>query len=314
MIRYIFFVLLFAGVGVGAIGAVNLHRYAVARDLHADERLGILMRHQDGKLDSGEAAGAQVVFVGDSSLGNALDAERFSELSGKRSVNLALTGNFHYSAPYVQLRRIASSENLIETVVLMLSVDAPAQTFSAEGYFFTSRLPFVPGLPARQNARLLSVAVERLADLRGALLYLVRLASQPELEGYDAMLRLYDYVVSPAAIALIDNGYRVPAQVGIMREGFLPVIAELCRAQNWRCVYAHGPLLDYALELGGADRSAYFAEVARSIRETGLEIATSEPVLMRSEHRGDTFFHVHPDHREEFTQRYLDILRPYLRP
>ena len=37
------------------------------------------------------------VFVGDSSLGNALDAQHFSSLSGKDSVNLALTGLYGYA-------------------------------------------------------------------------------------------------------------------------------------------------------------------------------------------------------------------------
>jgi hypothetical protein len=48
--------------------------------------------YQRDKL--GTARTIDIAFVGDSSLGNAINAELFSSLSGHNAVNLALTGSY----------------------------------------------------------------------------------------------------------------------------------------------------------------------------------------------------------------------------
>src|SRR5262249_16834400 len=61
-----------------------------------------LLRYQKQKLARSHAA---LVLVGDSSLGNAIDAELLSQLSGKPTINLALTGSHGFEGAYNMLRR-----------------------------------------------------------------------------------------------------------------------------------------------------------------------------------------------------------------
>lgn len=314
MKRYVAATFAFALLGLAALGGVLGYKYYGLRDLHADPRLGQLLRYQEEKI-AATAADAEVVFVGDSSLGNAIDADLFQELTGRSAVNLALTGSFHYAGAYVQLKELASRPNAIRTVVLMYAVDAPATTLSADGYFFMSATPVVPDLPFGANVSIAKTFVERMTDAGAAADYLQRLAKGEVGEPLPDYLLAEDYIVSGAQIALTDNGFRVPAKVGRLHRGFLPLIGELCRTNGWRCVYTHGPLLDYALTLTGGDTAPFFAEAAAKIAETsGLEVATPEPVLFTPEQRGDTFFHVHPDEEAHFTALYAGILTPYLQP
>src|SRR4051812_2425847 len=49
------------------------------------------------------------VFLGDSSLGNAIDAKLWDQWTGKKSLNLALTSGYGYQGAYVMLENVLAS-------------------------------------------------------------------------------------------------------------------------------------------------------------------------------------------------------------
>ena len=60
----------------------------------------VLLKYQESKIAA--TSNVETAFLGDSSLGFALDAKAFSELSGKKTLNLALTG-YNYGFPGADL-------------------------------------------------------------------------------------------------------------------------------------------------------------------------------------------------------------------
>jgi len=293
------------------IASILGYKYFVLGDLHTDPRLGQLLVYQDGKIRN-QARIAETVLVGDSSLGNAVDAALFGQLTGAPAVSLALTGTFHYGGAYAQLKALANGPNKIRSVVLMYAIDAPASALSPDGSFFLSPIPIVPGLTAGSNLKLLKNYIRRLMDGSAAADFLWRGATGRLDTALAPGLSEYDYTVSFARIKLQDNGFRIPLKAAPTRGGFLPLIVELCAKQGWTCVYSHGPLVSYALELSKGDAVIYFSSVESELTELGLTLATPKPVLLPPEQRGDTFFHVHPDFRWVTTQRYAEILQPLL--
>lgn len=294
-----------------AVSGINGYRYFVLRDLHDDPRLGQLLRYQEQKLRA-EGQLAETVLLGDSALGNAIDAALFSELTGTRTISLALTGTFHYGSAYLQLRTLAGQPNRIRSVVLMYAVDAPASGRSLEGVFFMSADPLVPELGLAANLLLVRNYLKRLLDGPAAAGFLARVFRSEFAFDLPPALAQYDYLVSHARIPLQDQGYRLPLQAAPTADGFLPLIKTLCEREQWRCVYAHGPLLDYARQLAPAATDQYLASVVAEFDRHGLPLASVMPLLLKPSERGDTFFHVHPDARTTTTRWYATLLLPWL--
>lgn len=293
------------------IASILGYKYFVLRDLHTDPRLGQLLVYQNGKIRN-QARIAETILVGDSSLGTAVDAALFGQLTGAPAVNLALTGTFHYGGAYAQLKALANGPNKIRSVVLMYAIDAPASALSLDGSFFLSPIPIVPGLGAGSNIRLLRNYMRRLMDGSAAADFLWRTATGHRDTALAPELYQYDYAVSFGRIRLEDNGFQIPLKAAQTSGGFLPLIVELCAKQGWTCVYSHGPLVSHVLEFSKGDGMSYFSSVETEFAELGLTLATPKPVLLPPEQRGDTFFHVHPDFRWVATQRYAEILQPLL--
>ena len=68
----------------------------------------VLLRYQIAKADylKGKNRAVDLVIIGDSSSGNAIDAEYLSRVSGKNIENFALTGSFGFSGALYMMRKI----------------------------------------------------------------------------------------------------------------------------------------------------------------------------------------------------------------
>ena len=64
-----------------------------------------------------------MIFVGDSSLGNSINAELFSEKSGKKAENYALTGSLGFKASYNMMKTVHDYNPNLKTVVIVQTID-----------------------------------------------------------------------------------------------------------------------------------------------------------------------------------------------
>ena len=94
-----------------------------------------LLNFQLKQLES-RGKSAKIAFVGDSSLGNSINAADFEKLSGRPSINVALTGLFGYGGSLNMIKRAAASKS-IDTVVLMHTLDMMNRNQTMEGYLYT---------------------------------------------------------------------------------------------------------------------------------------------------------------------------------
>jgi hypothetical protein len=264
-----------------------------------------LLAYQLEKLD--RSAGFDTVFVGDSSLGNAIDAGTFDRLTGRRSVNLALTGLFGYAGSYNMLRRAIDREPGLRTVIVIQAADMMARADDLRGYVLSTPRVLDPDLPAALRRPVAAAWIGELLDwqtvktaIRAPLL---KLLSRPV---RDIVIE-NDYVKQATTRAPLGPALRaqdvVPGKLDFLRR-----IAELCRARNLTCVYAHGPMAAPLL-----DRSrGYFRAADRLIESTGLPLAAPEPVPIAENQIGDTQNHAAPAAKAAMTARYAAMLRPFM--
>lgn len=291
-------ILLFGGL-LWLAGDVQLRQHRISQ--------GAILRHQLDKLES--ASGINTVFLGDSTLGNSLDAPLFDRLVDTRSVNLALTGSFGYEASYNLLRR-SLERHPVRNVVLVHTFDMMMRPVSWDGFLFTAPDAILPDLTLTQGLALLRTAFLRLMDLTA-----LGKALAPRLFGPlsdQAVDFAVDYLPQEAPIPR-DKFYSRrfdPAAALSEKTLFLAEIARLCAVRKLNCLYLHGPLYGPII----ADSAAYFDRVNELVAAAGLRLGQPLPLAIAPDEVGDGLNHVHPASKAAFTERYAALLRPQLVP
>jgi hypothetical protein len=269
----------------------------------------LLRRHIEAIESPGFAA--EIVLVGDSSLGNAIDARLFSELAGRPSVNLALTGSFGHAGSANMLER-AARRGSVRTAIIMQTPDLLSREPDPLGEIKTKASDSLSLSDRLMLARLyfsmdtLELVADELLD---------QIAEGADSAEAEAPPLQSDYIAQNTdAQALVEDTRKQmadPLLAGEIdpeaRRG-LRRLEEVCAELELRCLYVHGPLLD---ELCLISRG-YLASIDGLLAATRLELVPGTPLCLPKSALGDTVDHVAPEQRQAITRRYFALLQPYL--
>lgn len=250
-----------------------------------------LQREQLRKIEG--APEVDVILLGDSTLGNAVNARAWSEATGLHVLAVPLTGRYGYEGSLNLLRRVVGRHRP-EVVVVMQALDMPTRRISWEGLLFTA---------------------ERWRDLEGAPLWQL----VPPLANLDLTFGMIETLARPERPVLFDaRGYVPqaavtqreraagpsevldPADIRPEKQRYLREIGALCRKIGARCVYLHGPYPTPACE---ASRP-YVAAADQFVRGAGLDPAPDTPICLPPGAVGDAEDHVHPALKERYSELY----------
>ena len=242
-------------------------------------------RYQLEKLEA--TSSVDTVFVGDSSLGNAIDAAHFSELTPGQSVNLALTGTHGYAGSYNMLKKALQASPELQNVVVFQTLDMITRPVSYQGYLYTIGSAgdlLELGLPGIR--RLFSVA-------QGAFTMDNALASLADRPPYTIE---NDSIEQAARTAALSDEPPSIAKIDADKEEFLIRLIRFCEARELNCIYAHGPIWE---ELGIA-AGEYIEFVGERLMELGLPVVG--PILIDTARLGNAVDHVAPAFKRQFTE------------
>jgi len=297
--RYVRVYLAVAVVLVALSGVISYlgYRYNIT-DFHFLK----LVHYQLDKLARGHVA--DVVFVGDSSLGNAIDVEMVRRQTGNEAYNLALTGAFGYLGSHNMIRRVTAVGHP-RLVVIMHTVDMMSreETFLAD--FLTAPDP---------DARVLDMPLKEVARVYLTFDSLGRVLSgaMGRVNGKrDDTVIVNDYVrqgergARRIATGIGTATRKLPA-TAIRRDTVenLRRIARLCEAEHLRCVYAHGPLVAPLCEAF----APFIRQANAEIRAMGLPLLAEMPYCVPVNQIGDEDDHVAPAFKQVATRYYLERL------
>jgi hypothetical protein len=264
-----------------------------------------LLDYQFGKVAAGLP---NLIFVGDSSLGNAIDVEAWRNATGQDAANLALTGSFGYAGSLAMVKNALASSP-IETVVVMHTMGTMARPVNDEA------IDLVEMDKTRWN-RLkrwwrLNVNLQQLAD---AVEYTGRrLAQTFGLREPDRQRTIQnDYVAQRAERVPANSEFRPLDPKSIRPEPayYLNLLADLCIERRLNCVYVHGPSAAPICEAS----APFFDAVNRLISRMGLQLASARPFCIPTGLYGDTADHVAPEGKAEATRAYAVMLSPFIGP
>lgn len=293
----------FAAVVLALSAAAALLSWTSLRGMVAGPLEVELFRRQIGKLDAAPAL--DTVFLGDSSLGNAIDAGVWRDLAGRPTLNLALTGAYGYAGTRNMLRHVLQ-RGRPRTVIVMQTLDMMTREPSELGDLYTSLGLDDAGLGLGGFFRVylnLTTVRTALAGWAG------RLMGAEE----DGLAPGADYVPQGARLdpATLD---RLAAEEPIEVEAIRPeaaadlrAIAALCRANGVACVYVHGPTYAAYCRTAGD----YLKRVDAIIEAAGLPVPGSTPLCMKPADVGNTLDHVRPGRKAAFTRLHHEVLRRF---
>lgn len=235
-----------------------------------------------------------VVLVGDSTLGNAIDARAWSRATGLQVLSVPLTGRYGYAGSLNLLRRVLARHDP-GIVIVMQAFDMPTRRVAWDGLLFTAAA---------------------WSDLAGAPLWRV----VPPLANLDLTVGMIQSLLRPPPPVLFDaQGYvpqnratamrrRALAEVDLPsadeirpeKQRYLREIGAACRNAGSRCIYLHGPYPSPQCEASSAYREA----ADRFVATAGLIPAPGTPVCLPREAVGDAEDHVMPEMKAHYSEVY----------
>jgi hypothetical protein len=264
----------------------------------------VLFTHQAKKI---ELPTPDTVFLGDSSLGNAISAAHWQELSQRSALNLALTGSYGYAGSYNFLRRILQRGHP-RNVVIVQTADMPTRNTSARAFELTK-----PEAGAFQRLSERWAETMNFTQLRAALTSRWSSGAEqgpapPSEEEANPIVNDYIKQLAPVPPARQKKTLD-PRRISRSKMEYLYQIVALCEKEQLNCVYAYGPLSQLTCQMS----SRYFGPASQAIRASGIRLAADRPFCMEPEAMGDSVDHVRPERKASMTERYYELLKPFLR-
>jgi hypothetical protein len=259
-----------------------------------------LYRYQLDKLvDCNEI---ETIFVGDSSLGNAIDAELFSELSTSRSLNMALTVRYGYAGTYNMIKKTIKTCD-IKNIVVVHTLDILSRPTSYDGYLYSIGLiDDFNELDRDEKGELIS-AFYNITFSGNNLLKIMKHYMGRNKKN----IIVKDFMEQGKRIDINETDETLMAPINSDKTRFLYKIRRLSKENNINLIYVHGPVLEPV----GKTSTQYIEKVNTIIEDTGVKLIP-DVTLIKTDHIGDTEFHVFPDNKEEYTLKYYALIKDHL--
>jgi hypothetical protein len=255
--------------------------------------------YQSNKID--RMAKVDVIFVGDSSLGNAIDAGYFKKLSGLATANLAMTGSYGSGGSLNMIRRVLEKNHHPGVVVIMQSITTMTKRAFA-GFFFSSSLADKVIQPPDRILEIylnLNAAEQIIKQVRKKGLHV---SHANIVNDYLEQTRISNRL---APLMEVKEKPLLPDMIAESQINYLTRIAEICSSAGLICIYAHGPIFE-----GYCQQSlAYLEELNARIRAIKLRILEGTPICVKQNELGNSIDHVRPDLKQSYTRRYFDLLK-----
>jgi hypothetical protein len=235
------------------------------------------------------------LFIGDSSLGTAIDSDKFSNLSSQLSVNCALTGLYGYAGSYNMLKTAKKYNSSLKNVILMQTLDMQTRKVAMDGYVRSSST-ISDFIETEDKLDFVQSYVRYIQSI--PLFFWIR-KEDLLVNDYITQVRLYE-----------PDSIQIPLSIDSIKTDkceYLIKIRDYCIQNDLNLIYIHGPLYEEKIAVS----QKYIDEVNRILNTHRINVIESTISIKKSQ-LGDQEDHVHPNYKKEFTKRYYELLIDHL--
>lgn len=264
----------------------------------------IIYNYRVAKIERIESE--DTILVGDSTLGNTINAELFSQITSTRSVNLALLGIYGYAGSYNMIKKVVAKHQP-KNIIIVHTLGMMTRDIAYDGYMYSmSSVNDFFELTYPEKIAFIDTTINIFLSIKN-----IQSSFQYYVEGETKNLGVVelenDHLKQRGYQIDIDTFY-VPSNISInpKKVKFLKKIVAYCQKHQINLIYIHGPILqDIGLHYN-------IQEINRYIRSTGI-VFIDDMFWITPEKIGDTEDHVYPAYKDEYTRLYAEALKPYLK-
>jgi hypothetical protein len=254
-----------------------------------------LYKYQTQKIKSNQTFSN--LFIGDSSLGNAIDSNEFSILSSQSTVNCALTGLYGYAGSYNILKTVHQFHPELKNVIIMQALDMQTRKVSMEGYVRT----------INSISDFTELEIEDKIDFLNKYMSYVRsLPFKFKVNQESIISKDYIKQVGNFNPNRVQHPYS-KSDINPNKNKFLTKLKDYCSKHKLNLIYVHGPIFEDKLELS----KEYIDSTNKLISSSGIKLIDSVIPIKRSQ-LGNTIDHINPKYKKDFTRAYFELVENYL--
>ena len=273
----------------------------------------VIRQYQSQKLEDFQG-NMHTIVVGDSSAGNAINAQLFSGLSGSTTLNLSLSGSFGLVGSLNMAKQALRSHPEIENIVFVQILDIWQQPFSRESFFETSGhidTKDINDLFFDGNCTLDRIRFE--TDIREIYRFVkYTLDMTPKgVISYDHDHMRQDDETYKNGGKDISNCTPFFKEVHPEKADVYLMVNSFCKESGVNCIFIHGPVHSGIYEK--YIEQEYIEEI-KDLFSKSRHITSIETFFtIENENMGDTEYHINISYKDEMTRRYYKELEPFLK-
>ena len=246
-----------------------------------------------------------IAVVGDSSAGNAIDANLLGKTLNKKAISLALTGSFGYGGSYVMAKK--AIQKGAKEILIVHTVDMPTRPTYLDhraGVFlirsFSDLLNLTEGIHHVLGLYLSKDIVA--TAIKQTFKYFFSSVDENENKQIDPSE--YDYIKQHGKINTKNIDIKINSSlINENKLYYLNKLADYCKNQGVKCSYAHGPIHHSFCK----NNSDYLSKVNTLISNTGISLLSEKPYCMNNNEVGDSEDHISPEYKHISTQYYFKM-------
>ena len=303
-----FFVVLFvAVVMILTVSAYTLNK----TDISYNEN-DLIRKYQFQKLENFKE-NIDTIIVGDSSAGNAINAEVLSELSEQTVLNLSLKGSHGIVGSLNMAKQALRLHPEIKNIVLIQTFDIWSRPFSRQGFFETSNnidtrdigKHFFPTYKAVDKLRLQTNILE---------LYML---AKYLYKGPPELVIDHDNVYTKKERGTYKNGglimlgdEKMSKAIDPLKKQVYQTFDSFCDKQELNCVFIHGPIHNVLYKNTSEE---FFQKINDIVSKSQFIVSIMTVFAIENENMGSSDDHVDISYKDEMTRRYYEELKPFLK-
>ena len=263
----------------------------------------LIRKYQFSKINNEENKDVNIVIVGDSSAGNAINAKLFGKLYSKKTLNLSLAGNFGLAGSYNMVRHAKKALPKLETIIIIQTLDIWRRPFSYQGYFDTL---------SSLDSTNLSKALQKNLDYENILYqvnpkeirWFINSFKNKKINNIDKDLdyiRQKDSRYSSKKNIIIEDV--ISGDIVKDKISTYILIDELCK--DIECIYTHGPIHDYVYNKSLVN----IDNINDMLKQTSNNIRLIEKINnLDNKKMGDAIDHVDSSYKNKCTTDYFNLI------
>lgn len=269
----------------------------------------LLKTYQLSKIKDDDFKNISTLILGDSSAGNAINANYFTELSNTNTLNLSLNGSWGLNGSFGILQQSLSKNKTIKNVIIIHTLDIWTREFSKK-----SIMELFPFFEA-QNYLDLKFLLSNLFNPNEIIWHLKYFFKY--LNGFDLKRNLdyeNDYVLqskkkySNESRRINDDSFLDKFSISDDKLKELDLLQKICIKNKLNCIFLNGPIHEKVM----TQSSEYLKHLKIRVQPQFKIKYLNEIFTYPKKYIGDSSDHIDVKYKNEVTRDYYNYLKQYI--